>query len=170
MQNPYFMHFCHLWCFWSDESFTLILIKWWSSTGESRKFISLKQHTYIQMQDLLPLVKEPIQEDPRSCKLWMTCKISLAQYGQASLSTEMLLERLLPHSISNALLSSTERHSYLFSSNPPIRSPPALLLHSQQRGNETWWLRGQRISLQWFFKRAQMLLGNGSYDEAEDVS
>lgn len=76
------------------------------------------------MQDLLPSVKEPIQEDPRSCKLWITCKTSLAQYGQASLSREMLLERLLSPSISNALLSSKDVPIYflatLQSGNPQL--------------------------------------------------
>lgn len=53
-------------------------------------------------------MKEPIQEDPRSSKLFITCKITLAQYGQAPLPREMLLEWLLSYSISKALLSSTE--------------------------------------------------------------
>lgn len=73
------------------------------------------------MQDLLSLANKPTQEDPTSCKTLNNYSTSSAQYGQASPPTEMLPEWLLSYSISNAILSSTRRCSYLFFCEAPIR-------------------------------------------------
>lgn len=81
----------------------------------------------------------------------------------------MLLEWWLSYSTSNTFLSSPEQHSLLLSHEPPIKQPPALLLHSQQHANKTRWLWGYRISLQWFFKEVQVLLENSNYDEVENM-
>lgn len=91
----------------------------------------------MQRRNLLSLEKEPFQEDPRSSQLLITCKIASAQYSQASLPREMLLEGLLSYGISNVLLPSTDRHSRLLFHEPPTRQPPALLPHRQQRADET---------------------------------
>lgn len=82
----------------------------------------MKIHTFkCNVQDLLSSVNKPIQEDRRSCKLLNNHKTPSAQYGQASLPTEMLLEWLLSYSTSKVLLSSRGRCSYLFSHVPAVR-------------------------------------------------